>query len=178
MAQVFLHIPKKVHQAVWTQLLPRHLRSEKAGFMYVRHESQDESAVFEYVDWYLVPSDGFLDRSRYHFELTDETRARVIKQAHDLGTSLVEFHSHAGRWSAAFSASDLLGFQEFVPHVWWRLKGKPYLALVVTRTSFDGLAWLSDPRTPQHIDGIIVEGYVLTSTRLSPLKYYTYDHYL
>jgi len=175
MAQVFLHIPREVHQTVWTQLLPCHFRSEKAGFMYVIHRSQDEVEVFEYMNWYLIPSNGFLHLSRYHFELTDETRARVIKRAHDLGTSLVEFHSHAGRWPAAFSASDLLGFQEFVPHVWWRLKGKPYLALVVTRTSFDGLAWLTDPRTPQHMDGIVVEGSVLTSTRLSPLKYNTYD---
>lgn len=175
MVQVFIHIPKEVHQAVWTQLLPRHLRSEEAGFMYVRHWPQDEAEVFEYVDWYLIPSNGFLDRSRYHFELTDETRAQVIKQAHDLGTSLVEFHSHAGRWPAAFSVSDLLGFQEFVPHVWWRLKSKPYLALVVTRASFDGLAWLNDPRTPQHLDGIVVEGSILTPTKLSPLRYKAYD---
>ena len=146
--------------------------------MYVRHNPQDEAEVFEYVDWYLIPSNGFLSRSRYHFELTDETRARVIKQAHDLGTSLAEFHSHAGSWPAAFSASDLLGFQEFVPHAWWRLKGKPYLALVVTRANFDGLAWLTDPRTPQHIDGIVTGGSVLKSTRLSPLKYNTYNQYL
>ena len=74
MAQVLLHIPKEVHQAVWTQLLPRHLRSEEAGFMYVSHRPQDEAEVFEYVDWYPIPSNGFLHRSRYHFELTDETR--------------------------------------------------------------------------------------------------------
>lgn len=175
MVQVFIHIPKEIHQAVWTQLLPRHLRSEEAGFMYVRHNPQDEVEVFEYVDWYLVPSNGFLNRSRYHFELTDETRARVIKQAHDLGTSLVEFHSHAGSWPAAFSVSDLLGFQEFVPHAWWRLKSKPYLALVVTRASFDGLAWLNDPQTPQYLDGIVVEGSILTPTKLSPLRYKAYD---
>lgn len=175
MVQVFIHIPKKIHQAVWTQLLPRHLRSEEAGFMYVRHNPQYEVEVFEYVDWYLVPPNGFLNRSLYHFELTDETRARIIKKAHDLGTSLVEFHSHAGSWPAAFSASDLFGFQEFVPHAWWRLKSKPYLALVVTRASFDGLAWLNNPRTPQYLDGIVVDGSILTPTKLSPLRYKAYD---
>jgi len=143
--------------------------------MYVRHTSQNKAEIFEHVDWYPIPQDGFLVRSRYYFELTDEARARVIKRAHDLGASLVEFHSHAGSWPAAFSASDLFGFQEFVPHIWWRLKGKPYLAIVVTRTGFDGLAWLTDPQSPQHVDGIVVDGSVLIPTQLSPLKYNFYE---
>ena len=175
MTQVFLHIPKKVHQVVWKQLLPHPLRCEEACFMFARHKTEGAVGIFEYVDWNFIPSSGFSFRSLYHFELTDETRANAIKYAHDLGTSLVELHSHDGNWPATFSPSDLLGFQEFVPHVWWRLKHKPYLALVVTRTSFDGLAWLADPLNPQYLDGIVIEESVLSPTKLSPLRYKAYD---
>jgi hypothetical protein len=148
MAQVFLNLPADVHQEVWKHLVPGRRDPEAACFMFVRHVTQDDAQVFEHVEWYPIHPDGFLVRTGYHFELTDETRAKVIKRAHDLGASLVEFHSHTGPWPAAFSPSDQLGFQEFVPHVWWRLKGKPYLAIVVTQGDFDGLVWMVDPKTP------------------------------
>lgn len=143
--------------------------------MYVRHTSQNEAEVFEYIDWHPIPPDGFLVQSRYYFELTDDARASVIKRAHDLEACLVEFHSHTGLWPATFSASDLIGLQEFVPHVWWRLEGKPYLAIVVTQTGFDGLAWITNPQSPQYLDGIVVEGSVLIPTQLSPLGYNAYE---
>ena len=54
-----------------------------------------------------------------------------------MGASLVEMHSHIGPWPAGFSYADRLGLQETVPHMWWRLKKRPYLALVVTNCSFD-----------------------------------------
>ena len=64
-----------------------------------------------------------------------------------------------------------IGFAEFVPHVWWRLQGKPYFAVVVTRKNFDGLAWIINPKTPQRLDGIALDSSVLKPTRLSPLRY-------
>ena len=176
MERVFLHIPALVHQAILGHLLPADLESpEAAGFMFVRHVPRNDAEVFEHIEWYQVPPDSFLIRTGYHFELTDETRAKIIKRAHDLEASLVEFHSHTGPWPAAFSPSDQLGFQEFVPHIWWRLKGKPYLAIVITRTDFDALAWIADSKTPQHLDGIVVEGSVLTPTQLSSLRYDSYE---
>ena len=94
----------------------------------MKHLTKGEDQIFEYIEWYAVPADGFSVCNEYHFELTDEVRAQVIKRAHDLGASIAEVHSHHGPWPAAFSPSDQLGFREFVPHVWWRLKGRPYLA--------------------------------------------------
>lgn len=171
MAKVFLHIPKEVYQLVHEQLLPYPFDSEEAGFMFVKHKTKRDMEIFEFVEWYLVPPNGYLSRSYYHFELTDEARATVIKRAHDLGTSIVEFHSHDGNWPAAFSPTDLSGFQEFVPHVWWRLKHNPYLALVLTHSSFDGLAWLTDPQYPQYVDGVIVDSSTKLPTKLSPLRW-------
>lgn len=117
-----------------------------------------------------MPDNGFIIRSPYHFELTEQMRATVIKKAHDLDASIVELHSHKGSRWAEFSESDLFGFQEFVPHVWWRLKGRPYIAVVVSHTSFDGLVWLTNPNIPQRLDGIVTENSFLRPTKLTFIK--------
>ena len=126
-----------------------------------------KGTVFECLEWFSVPASGFASRSAYHLELNDETRAKVIKRAYDLGASIVELHSHLGREQARFSPSDLAGFRDFVPHVFWRLKHLPYLAVVMTRTGFDGFAWTHGPDTPERLHGIQVGSRLLTPTRLS-----------
>ena len=65
---------------------------------------------------------------------------------------LIEMHSHPRATVAEFSGSDRSGFAEFVPHVWWRLKKKPYAAIVVGPSSFDSLSWVSGPQRP---DGVL-----------------------
>jgi hypothetical protein len=55
--------------------------------------------------------------------------------------------------------SDLLGFEEWVPHVRWRLQGRPYAALVCAGETWDALAWRQSTRTPEPIGAIeIVDG--------------------
>ena len=170
MRRILLELPPDVRSAMWTHLLPNGLSSpEEVAFVYAHPEGQDGTTVFRCREWFPVPPGGFVSRSGFHLELTDETKASVIKRAHDLGASLVEFHSHGGIWPAKFSESDYVGFREFVPHVWWRLKGRPYLAIVVSRSGFDGLAWVSNPNKPVHLDGIVVEESILAPTKLSPL---------
>ena len=169
-------MPNDIYREVQAHLLPSDSHSEEVGFLFVKHLSQDDGQVFEFLEWQPIPPEGFVGRSYAHLELTDEARAAVIKRAHDLDASIAEFHAHTGPWPAAFSASDLLGFREFVPHVWWRLRGKPYVAVVVTRKDFDALAWLTDPHTPQRLDGIEVDGSQLKPTGLSPLTYEVDEH--
>ena len=175
MARILLQLPPPVHQALWAHLVPPNTRNEEVAFVYVNQENSDGTQIFEYVEWFPVPMSGFQSRSSFHLELGDETRALVIKRAHDLGTCLVEFHSHLGPWPARFSPSDFLGFREFVPHVWWRLKGRPYLAVVVTKSDFDGLAWITTPQITQRLDGIVVDKHLLTPTGLSPLDGELYE---
>ena len=91
-----------------------------------------------------------------YIELSDSTRAEVIKRAHDLAASLIEIHSHLGPWPAAFSIADRAGLRETVPHMWWRLHKKPYIALVATNTEFDALVWLDNPTVPRPLDGLNV----------------------
>src|SRR5205807_2188939 len=97
---------------------------EQAAFGFTERHERNGSIIFRLMEWTLVPPIGFEVQTAYHIELTDEMRATVIKRAHDLGACLVEFHCHTGRWPASFSPSDRMGFREFVPHVWWRLKNR------------------------------------------------------
>lgn len=174
MGKIIIDIPKKAHRSVWAHLLPHRHKNEEVCFLHVRPLPEDENNRFVFVDWDLIPPEEFAFRSGYHIELEDEVRAKVIKHAHDLGTSLVEMHSHTGTKPAAFSPSDISGFAEFVPHVMWRLQGRPYFAIVVARGSFDGLAWLVNAKTPQRLDGIAVGSSLMSSTKLSSLRWNAY----
>jgi hypothetical protein len=170
MQQILLALRKEIHAAIWAHLLPKRRRfSEQVAFVYAHREIQEKADIFRCVEWFPVPPSGFLERSGFHLELTDDTRASVIKRAHDLGASIAEFHSHVGSRPAQFSPSDLLGLEEFVPHVLWRLKGRPYLAVVVSLSGFDALVWITDPKVAHRLDGILVSETVLEPTRLSLL---------
>ena len=88
------------------------------------------------------------DQSAYNISLKDEAKATLIKKAHDLRCALVEVHSHMGEEPAEFSWSDYYGFDEFVPHVRWRLKGQPYAAIVLTKRDADGFVWYGQGGSP------------------------------
>lgn len=170
MTPILLHLPRKVHKALLTHLLPPQGGAEEAAFVFVRLMEASDNRTFEYVEWLPVPAEGFAAHSPFHFELSDAMRATVIKRAHNLGASLIEFHSHDGPWPAEFSASDWEGFEEFVPHVRWRLRQRAYAAVVVAPTGFDALVWLDAADAPTRLDAIVVDGRRLEPTRLSPLQ--------
>lgn len=142
--------------------LRRHLRTrgdvEQVAFVFGRPAPSAAGLLLEALELYVVPANGFVFRSEYHVELTDETRALVIKRAHDLGASLVEFHSHVFAGGAAFSPSDIAGLRELVPHVMWRLSGRPYMAFVLAPDGHDALAWMGPGAGPVQADGILVDG--------------------
>ena len=145
MTEVFLHLATQDYNTIWNHLLPEPLEQEAAGFLFVRRDPEPNELRFNPIDWYPVPPNEYSVRTDFHFELTDQARGYVVKRAHDLDASVVEFHSHGGPWPACFSDSDLVGLREFVPHMLWRLRGKPYMAIVVTNRDFDGLGLDRDP---------------------------------
>ncbi|MBW7932343.1 MAG: hypothetical protein H3C62_01770 [Gemmatimonadaceae bacterium] len=165
--QFVLDLPCHVHEALWTHLLADSRGRESAAFAFVRPGAGELHTAFKCVEWFPVPEAGFTSRSAVHLELTDSTRASVIKRAHLLDASIVEFHSHTGPWPASFSPSDLAGFKEFVPHVRWRLKGRPYVAIVVAGDGFDGFVWAGDDLRPKQLDAIRVDAHVLDATKLT-----------
>lgn len=167
MVEAYLHVSSTIHAALLDHLIPTQFLSEEAAFLYAKPGSDGDPAAFQCVAWDPISADGFVTKSRHFLELSDTARATAIKRAHDLGASLVEFHSHVTARLASFSPSDIAGFEEFVPHVWWRLKGRPYFAVVVTKSSFDGFAWLTSPDTPVCLAGIVVDQTRLFPTALS-----------
>lgn len=135
----------------------RHLimRAEQVGFFLA--DWQPEERCFALCDWWAVPPEGLEYQSDFHVALTDDIRVGAIKWAWDSGTCLVEAHSH-GKWGTAkFSPSDLWGFGEWVPHVWWRLRGRPYAALVTAGDKFDGVAWIDGPKAVEPIESLEIE---------------------
>lgn len=145
-----------------------HLRGrvEQAAFLLADYDAT--LGVFRARDLRVIPSAGFDVQTSFHISLADDTRAELIKWAWDNNASLVELHSHGDRPPAVFSPSDLRGFEEWLPHLWWRLTGRPYLAVVTGGASFDGLAWIDGPSQPQQLDQIVLtDGRRLNATGLT-----------
>lgn len=141
MTRFSLGLDKELHETVWAHLLSDEAEAEQAAFLFAQLEAEGDEACFRAVEADLLGPGDFAIQTGFHIELADEARIRVIKRAHALGASLVELHSHLGPWPAAFSPSDFAGLRETVPHMRWRLKRRPYVALVVAAQSFDALVW-------------------------------------
>jgi hypothetical protein len=159
-----LTLPANLWAEVLNHLLPRNAVVEEAAFMFAKTERTAAELKFEVVEVIKLTPQDFVARYADFIELKDEARARVIKRAHDLGASIVELHSHVGPWRAAFSFSDIAGLKDIVPHLWWRLKGKPYAALVVAKNGFDALVWADDPDLPRALDAVVAGDQVLQPT--------------
>ncbi|HLJ97729.1 MAG TPA: hypothetical protein VKU02_31500 [Gemmataceae bacterium] len=150
---VFLDLRAGLKEELWAHLLQND--TEQVAIVFAAVESKDNATVFSARDAYLATAADFEIHSEFHVELTDEARARIIKTAWDTGTSPVEFHSHPGDYRGAkFSPSDMYGFSDYVPHCRWRLRGRPYLAVVVTPAGMDALAWTDTGGKPVGLDAI------------------------
>jgi hypothetical protein len=129
--------------------------AESAGFFLAAYDPAARD--FRLREWRPIASDGFESRSAFHLVLRDETRAEIIKWAWDSGASLVEAHSH-DFGVAAFSPSDIHGLGQWVPHLWWRLGGRPYGAILVDGETLDALAWIEDADKPEQVVGLTIDG--------------------
>jgi hypothetical protein len=135
-------------------------RPEDVVFSYATFDGD----VFDIVDLEVMTGADVESRSDLHVTLADEIRPRLIKTAHEMGRCLIEAHSHGPRGFARFSPSDLLGFEEWVTHVRWRLGGRPYAALVMAGEAWDAVAWIDGPE-PVTVECIeITEGGTVVET--------------
>lgn len=165
--KTLLKLPDGLFSDLTGHLLPQGSMREEAAFLFVQANRHDDHVSFEVIESAKLTANEFSSQLDDYLELADETRARLIKQAHDLGASLVEMHSHPGPFPAAFSYADRMGLRETVPHMWWRLKKRPYLAIVVAETGFDALVWLENPKIPQQLDGLLADDRLLRPTNNS-----------
>jgi hypothetical protein len=146
-------------------------RPEEVAFLYATYRD----GTFEIESVEIMMGADIAHQNKVHVELADDVRARVIKTAWDTDRCLVEVHSH-GNWDhAQFSATDLIGLEEWVPHVRWRLTRRPYLALVKAGETWDSLAWIDgdEPTTIEAIevttDDIPVETLIPTNATAAKL---------
>ena len=118
---IIIELPEKVHREINKHLLPPKMHVEEVAFVFAELAEKEGQHIFNYKSHLLLQPEEFVFQSSYYFELKDETSARIIKNAHDLKTSVIEFHSHVDQEFARFSHTDWSGFLEFVPHIFWRL---------------------------------------------------------
>ncbi len=157
-------MPTVTYDALIKHLLPPNAYCEEAAFLFAEFSNDHGGSLsFQVIDWRPIPPNGFAYRSSDYLELKDGIRASLIKKAHDLNACLIECHSHP-RFSPQFSWSDCLGLKEFVPHVRWRLKGRPYAAVVVAADGFDSLVWHDKGSKPDDFAAIDIEGHYMEPT--------------
>lgn len=162
-----LKIDPGLRKQLWSHLLPRDSVREQAAFLFCNQHVIGGCREFDVADAAFLCADDFAAQHADYLELSDVARIGLIKRAHLLGASLVEMHSHPGPWPAAFSLSDRRGLRETVPHMRWRLKRRPYLAIVVAPSGFDALVWCDDPKVPEPLAGIQVNRELLKPTNAS-----------
>lgn len=165
--KAFIQLDKQLHQALMAHLLPEYDHREQAAFVFLKAQQSGDQLTFSPAEVLYMQPQQFQHQHGDYLELGDDTRAMIIKRAHDLGASILEMHSHPGPWPAGFSRADQIGLKETVPHMWWRLKNRPYLAIVVAKSGYDALLWLDNPKIPRPLDGIQVGHEVLKPTNLS-----------
>ena len=135
---------------------------EQAGFFLAEWT---DGGQFEMREWRPLAEEDLEFQGRSYLEIDDQARADIIRWAGKAGLSLVEVHSHIDWPVAAFSASDVHGFRDWVPHIWWRLAGRPYAAMVMCDGTFDALAWITGPGEPEQVKYIrLGTGTVLPAT--------------
>jgi hypothetical protein len=165
--RIVLRLPEQAFPRLLDHLLPKNSLKEEAAFLFLKAERSDNRLLLDYQDEELLSPSDFAWQEGDYLELKSETRARLIKRAHDLGACLAEIHSHPGPWPAEFSLADRIGLRETVPHMFWRLADRPYVALVVARSGFDALVWVGDAQKPQPLSGLLSGDQLLHPTNLS-----------
>ncbi len=142
-------------------------RAERVGFFLA--DWSPLARCFRVRDWRPIDEEAASGPDELHVSLSDEIRSAVIQWAWAEDACLIEAHSH-GRWSpAAFSPFDLRNLEEWVPHLWWRLRGRPYAAIVTSTRDLDALAWIDGPGKAEQVDGIAADAF-FTATRATLVR--------
>lgn len=162
-----LNLEPDLRDHLWAHLLPARASHEQAAFLFCVPAPRRGRIEFDVVDTTLLLSSDFAAQEDDYLELTDAARISLIKRGHALGASLVEMHSHPAPWPAAFSRADRRGLLETVPHMRWRLKQRPYIAIVVAPCGFDALVWWQGQLIPEPLQGIQVGSTLLVPTNKS-----------
>ena len=159
-----LECSQEVLKDLFQHLFEQGAEKEEGAFLLVNPSETGKELRLRVIELIKLYEANYVEQSDDYLELDEGTWSRVIKRAHSLRACIVEVHSHVGPWPAAFSLADLRGLRRTVPHVWWRLQNRPYLALVFTRKEFDALLWTHSPHKPTLLNCISSGGEILKPT--------------
>lgn len=172
MSKVYLKTTAQTFRKIKNFLLQD--SEERVVFLLINQTNEAAKTIFEVKNIYLVPQNE-IDQSSYSVRLKQISQAKIIKWAWNSGFSLAEIHSHPfSSKNTTFSYSDIAGLKEFVPHVWWRLKNRPYIAMVFGKREYDALVWIDSPHNPKNLEGILVANKLFKPTN-STLLSQNYD---
>ena len=125
---------------------------ERLAFLLADHES---GLVTD--ELYLTDGEDYRSQGRYHMELADHVRPRVLQWATGRTEALVEVHAHVGlQPPTTFSPTDLDGLEEIVPQILWRLQGRAYVAVVRGASDLDALVWKQRGEPPISLDSVVI----------------------
>lgn len=173
--KTLLDIEPGAWHALRNHLLVRDPLREQAAFMFAKALEHSDELRLVIASVRLVEPHELACHSSCHLELKEETWSAVIREAHQRQAALVEVHSHVGDDSAEFSASDMNGLSSTAPHVAWRLKGRPFAALVVTRKDFDALCWGPGQPDPDVLTALHIGTQALAPTSRSRRRWHEFQ---
>lgn len=155
--QLTLELSVELYESMRTSLLPEDDEREHAAFLLARPEGEYLLAVEDVAP---LPESAFDTQSHGYLALRDGALQEMILRAHRAGVALVEAHSHPFSCGpdVAFSPYDCEGLATTAPHVFWRLAGRPYGALVFGQDGFDGLFWAERLQDPSGVIDMVVGG--------------------
>lgn len=159
-----LEIPPAISDRLLTYL---DVPTERMAFLLASPTTgTDAWAVVD--ELYLTDAVDYTYQGKHGMELDDAVRPRVLTWATRPDVALVEVHSH-GHLSnkTTFSRTDLDGLNEVVPQMMWRLRGRPYVALVLGADDLDALAWSHRGQPPTLPSTVIVGQRTLTPTGIA-----------
>jgi hypothetical protein len=149
-------LPEHLHQTLMRHLFQNDL--EQAAFLFASHAVDGGTLKMTAVDVHLVPADAWDYQSEMHLQMSDEERGKILKMARDKGLALVDCHSHPHAGDDVwFSGSDVSGITEFAAYVNWKLRNKPFAAIVWAEDSLDAVAWHGAFDSVQSVESVNIE---------------------
>lgn len=140
--------------------------TERMAFLLAADEDGRGWAVAD--EMYLTDGADYAYQSPHGMALADDVRPRVLRWASASGNALVEVHSHGAlSRETTFSPTDLEGLAEVVPQMLWRLRGRPYTALVIGDGDLDALTWTRRGEPPAAPAAVILGGRMLAPTAIA-----------
>ena len=142
---------------------------EKVAFFYI--ENSENSNIWSVNGIKFLEPVDYANQSLYGVELADHVRPQIISYALSSKKGIAEIHMHGGKFPAMFSGIDIDGLRSLAPHMLWRLRTMPYVALVLGSDDYDGLVWFDVKAGVQTIRALRIDSKNLMPTGLSRKAY-------